>query len=50
MKITEFVENADGSAVVIIDLTEQEKSEMIEYAFIHMLKEVIAKEKNEGTN
>lgn len=44
MKVLEIVDNDDGSATLTLDMTEEEKSILIEYAIIKLLKEYIEKE------
>jgi len=41
MNVLSITEQPDGSAIVEIEMTEQEKDIMIEYAFLDMLKKGI---------
>lgn len=38
MTVTEFIENEDGSASIKMDLTDQEKQQLLEKAFLDMLR------------
>jgi hypothetical protein len=50
MNILEFKENKDGSAIITMDMTGEEKSYCIEAGFISMLKNYIEKTRKELNN
>jgi|TARA_B100001971_G_C17866909_1_gene371204 NH3-dependent NAD+ synthetase len=41
MKVKEIIEDNDGSATMIIDLTKEELRQLVEYAVLNILEEVI---------
>ncbi len=43
--VTELKENEDGSANVVLDLDNEAREYLINYAFIHMMKDAIAEGK-----
>lgn len=47
MKIIDFQEQEDGSAIMQIEITKEENQFYIQYALTNILKEQIEREKNE---
>ena len=45
MEVIDIVDNDDGTATLTFDMTEEEKSILIEYAVQNLLREYIEKEK-----
>ena len=45
MEVIDLTEHEDGSATVVLDVTEQEKSLLIQVGFVQVLKDSIAAEK-----
>ena len=44
MKVIEFTERVDGSAVIELDLTEEEKTALVEVGFITLLTEMMERQ------
>jgi hypothetical protein len=41
IKVSEFKENEDGSANVMVDFDNEAREYLLNYGFIHMLKEAV---------
>ena len=46
IKVTKFEEQEDGSAIVEVEMDEEAKSKLIEYAMLDLLKKMIEREEN----
>ena len=48
MKVEQYTENEDGSATLVVDLTREETSILLESAIIQAIKEYIDKKEREN--
>ena len=46
LKVTKFEEQEDGSAIVELEMDEETKGMLIEYAIVDLLKKMIEREEN----
>lgn len=46
IKVTKFEEQEDGSAIVELEMDEETKGKLLEYAIVALLKKMIEKEEN----
>lgn len=47
MKVEQYTENEDGSATLVVDLTPEERSILLESAIVQAIKEYIDKKERE---
>ena len=48
MKVEQYTENEDGSATLVVDLTPEERSILLEGAIVQAIKEYIDKKEREN--
>jgi len=47
MEVLDVIENDDGTSTLTLEMTEEEKNMLIQYAIVKLLKEYIERKENE---